>query len=271
MKKTIHVLFGILILMAAQTGSYAGITNGDFESNDLSGWTLNGKGGTLSSTGITIFPQDNHFNVVDLSTKKTSANGSFQAFIDTNYFNSLNATEGLGVSQGDVETFLGISSGSLSGLSTGTIIGGSAIKQGFQANSGDVLSFIWQFGVGGLPPASDAFNDFAFVSVGNSYLSLLSDAQGPIYYHAAYPEYVTTYESFSYTIPATGFYTLGFGVFDVGSEYAFSSLFLDDVKLTSGNAPTQPGATVVPEPATLMLFGLGLLLTCRRPAQNRYL
>lgn len=88
--------------------------NGDFETGDFSNWI---------TTGQTTV-EDFNFGV-------TSADGNYQAVLET-------LQDQTTVSASDIETFLELSSGSLTGSEA---IEGSAMKQTIVAFAGDVVSF----------------------------------------------------------------------------------------------------------------------------------
>jgi hypothetical protein len=183
--------------MLGASPSQAAVLNGDFSSG-FSGWeTL---GNTNASSGAAVL----------------TAGGS-----DTS----------------SIESFLGLASGTLSGIGTSPN-GGSAIKQLFFATAGTVVSFDWLFEANDYLP----FNDFSFVSLVPNGANLLSNV-------AIVGDYGSSgLQSFSSTIGVTGNYTLGFGVLNATDNILNSSLTIDNVSVTP-----------VPTPALLPgLIGLGV-------------
>ncbi len=203
------------------------IINGGFETGDFSGWQ------TLGNTSI----QTANFGI-------SPTEGDFQALLE-NHPPGFN-----GIPTDQVESFLGMSSGSLSALGNGPVIQGSAIQQTFAANAGDLLSFNWNFLTN--ENASDpVFNDFAFVTIRPGPLVTLASTFSNLI-PAPVPTYfsMTDYQSYTYTIPTTGIYTLGIGVVDVSDEFTDSGLLVDNASLSTG---------AVPEPSSLLLCGIGFL------------
>jgi len=147
-----------------------------------------------------------------------------------------------------IESFLGLASGTLSGIGTSPTFG-SAIKQSFFATAGTVVSFDWLFQANDYLP----FNDFSFVSLVPNGANLLSNV-------ATVGDFGSSgLQSFSNTIGVTGNYTLGFGVLNAIDNGFNSSLTIDNV---SGNV------TPVPTPALLPgLIGLGVGVLRKRKAE----
>jgi len=220
---TILAIVGLLSLGLA-TPSFA-ITNGGFETGDFSGW---------DTTGIT--------SVITGSFAGGPTEGTSQARIETG------DSDPAAKSATELETFLGLGAGSLDGLGNGFPTTGSAIKQSFSANLGDMLSFDWNFLTNEGSP--DFINDFSFVTLlslntlGSVNSSTLVPLGGDFNSH-------TGFQKFSAVIPSTGAYVLGLGVVHVDDELFSSGLLVDNVTLT-GDTSTAP------EPGTLLLLGSGL-------------
>jgi hypothetical protein len=165
-------------------------------------------------------------------------------FGDLNNFSGNDA-----VPRTDVESFLGLPSGS---LGQDDFEEGSAIQQTFDVVAGQILKFDYNF------LTVDSI-DFAFVVV-NSNLEILADTtdattpsgadMDPIF---GDPTFETGWQTFSLTLSTDGPLTLGIGVMDQFDEFLASGLLVDNVRLV--DAPSN----VVPEPSSLVIFGIGLL------------
>jgi hypothetical protein len=231
------------VLGAAGSGrARADFINGSYETGTFSGWT------TIGRTSI----QTAAFGV-------TPTDGTFQA-LATNTTDSVSAS--------GLETFLGLSAGSLTTLVRGgggdpttTAIEGSGIKQTVTANAGDVLTFAWDFLTRENLP--DAFsNDTAFIAINGMIFRLantFSSGFSPAPAATGFLDHTGYRTGFSFTIPSAGSYLVGVGVVDAGDNSIDSGLLVDNFVLRTG----------VPEPASVALLGLGGLgfwsLGRRRP------
>lgn len=215
-------------LLFLTTGTVqAAVMNRGFETGDLSSW--------MSIGQVTV--EDEEFGVAP-------AEGTYQVVLET-------LQDETGTSGFDLETFLGLSTGSLTGLGA---IEGSAIKQNITAGAGDILTFSWNF-LSDQDPTETDFNDFALFTLSNTFTQL-ADTSSPntISFSRLFQE--TGYRSYSYTIPSDGTFILGFGVVDIGDDSVNSALLIDDVRVSKANVK-------VPEfisPLSLIAFGMGILL-----------
>lgn len=142
------------------------------------------------------------------------------------------------VSRAELETFLGLPIGSLSGIGSGVANEGSAIATTFSAQAGDTVSFDWNF-VTTLTGFSA--NDVAFVSLTGVPPSQLAASDSPSLTPGAdnfinFPrlgsfslsESSTGSQSFSANIPADGDYTLGIGLIAQNSSSENSLLLVEN-------------------------------------------
>ncbi len=211
----------------------ATLLNGGFETGDFTGWT------TLGETSIetSAFGSD-------------PTQGTSQASL---------STAGAAFAGSIIEEFLGLDPGSLDQLGTsldvipfpGIATQGSAIRQTFTANAGDILTFDWNF-LTNETALFPSLNDFSFVSI-----SSLQDLAGaldqrfqPVISPMTRFYQETGFQPFSFTIPTTGTYTLGIGVTDWRDTTKDSVLLVDNVQIAS-----------VPEPTSaLAVLGFGAFL-----------
>jgi hypothetical protein len=219
---TLAALFSCGLASRVQAAS---LTNGGFETGNFSGWSATGAaiviGKLIGPTGITPAQGDKQAVLSTVLTSKTDS---------------------------QLESFLGLGAGTLDGLGNGNAKEGSAIKQTFTANAGDILSFKWNFLTNEQTPWADArYNDFAFVTLisvntlANTYSGFVNAP-----FVSGFSEQ-TGFQTFSRVLPSAGTYTLGIGVVDVTDTLGASGLLVDDVQLSA-----------TPEPGTMMLLGSGL-------------
>ena len=145
------------------------------------------------------------------------------------------------VPESQLETFLGLSQGDLTGLNNGPVMNGSAIMQTITVSAGATLSFDYDFLTNAAPPATNllgALDPFAFITT-----PTLTDFADNYYLYptpmpAAPPQtgflYQTGYNAFSVTFMTAGTYNLGIGVADVTTDQYSSALLIDNFALTSG-------------------------------------
>jgi hypothetical protein len=216
-------------VVAAVQPASAQLVNGGFETGNFTGWTTTGNA-SIQTSAFGSGPTE----------------GTFEALLSTG-----DPT----VPDFSLEAFLGLAPGSLDNLGNGNATDGSAIRQTFLAEAGDILTFDWNFLTNEGTPSF--FNDFSFVSL--SVLSELGDTTS-IFMNSLTPfNQETGFQTFSFTIPTTGTYTLGLGVTDVADNVVDSGLLVDNVKLTSVPEPTSTLGVLA-----LGAFGAGSLLKRKR-------
>jgi hypothetical protein len=194
------------------------ITNGDFDT-DFSGWMTTGQTRVLDS----------------------------QAFLETCYFDAAGGGCNEDIRLTDftgLQAFLSTIPNNLN------IKEGSAIKQEITASAGEILTFSWNFLTN--EELSEDYNDFAFFTLGDHF-EILADTQSNDLSDDFFSGFnrSTGVKTFSYTIPTTGTYTLGFGVVDVGpdSDPDGAVLFNSALQVDSIRGLA---STPVPEPYTIL-------------------
>jgi hypothetical protein len=226
MTRVASIVLTLAWSLALPLGAEAGLINGGFESGFV-GW---------STTGIVSI------ETAAFGTAPTE--GTQMARLSSGNFSEVGA-----VTDAELETFLGLAAGSIDAVVTtnDVLFGareGSAILQTFFATAGSVLSFDWNFLTSELTPVSDT-NDTAFWTIAPGGVTVLADTHSTFLPSLTVLDEETGFSTVHYVIPATGFYTLGFGVVDVSDFSLGSVLLVDNVQ-------------VVPEPGLLTLLGMGL-------------
>ncbi|WP_017319447.1 PEP-CTERM sorting domain-containing protein [Mastigocladopsis repens] len=211
-------LIGFSTLFSAAPSLAAGITNGGFEDpvNGFNGWEV--KGNTKIETS---------------AFGSGPTEGSQQA---------LTLTAKPAVAASEIESFLGLATGSLNGIANKNVQNGSAIKQTFSATAGQKLTFDWNFltDEGRTGQAGVDYTDFGFVSLG--IVSELADTKFSTFSLSdADFRAETGFNTFEYIIQTSGEYILGVGVANVNDTKVHSALLVDNVKLAS-----------VPEPGSML-------------------
>ncbi len=171
------------------------------------------------------------------------------------------------VATANLEMFLGLTIGSLRAIATNTVIEGSAIKQSFYGNANDILSFDFQFLTdedvsSEFDNPRSGFNDFSFYTwqFSNSPSNVFQLADTFSNFNNSRTPFIseTNAQNRSFSLAQTGYYTVGFGVVDVGDNSFSSALSVDNVKLAS----SEP----VPVPTSLLaltIFSFGAFMKRR--------
>ncbi len=253
--KTIRLVLPVFIfsfLAIFSRPAEAAVINPGFETGDFSGWAFIGEvmiAGPLAGS----VPTDGFGNAYDTDGNPVvpasgfGATGNYQALLGT----GLDSDEPDAVSFSALESFLGLTPGSLSTLTSANLNQGSALKQSIFANAGDVLLFDWAFNTNRTP--NNPLNDYAFFALSATPVKLADTFFGE-FYQADLLNFTTGVHTTTYTFPSAGLYTLGIGVVDTRGGDT-SALLVDNFRLQTA------GGAVVPEPLTFWAFGLGLLLT----------
>jgi hypothetical protein len=253
------------VLASAASGASAAVVNAGFETGDFTGYTRAGDGivgGTLGG----IAPAQGSFQA-ELTTESVAGDGK-----------NLSGTDS--VSAATLESFLGLSSGTLAALGgVPSAIEGTAIRQTIAAAAGDVIHFQFDF----LTLEKQFFgqnyaNDFAFAtlhltsSTGDTTNSVrLAGVSNTTLTFNGFDS--TGYLDFSFTAPTAGNYLLGFGVVDAFPDARGPSVLLLD-GITQSPAPAgTPAAVPLPAaagtlPAAALLVGFAAShYSRRRPSQ----
>lgn len=209
----------------------AAVINGEFETGDLTGWTVAGFGSAqTASFGI------------------TPAQGTYQGYIET--------TGNYTVDSSVVLTSLGVVPfNNIHALGAGTPTNGNGLSQSVTVNAADVLSFDWNFTTSELTEPS-TYDDFAFYTI-NGTPYLLASRNSSTWDTASPPagfEGQTDWATQTYTFPTAGTYSIGFGTFNVGDAGYNSALLLDSIS--------------VPEPGAMALLAIGALALLRQRRQE---
>lgn len=191
--------------------------NKSFETGDLTNWQKAGDV-TIQTAAYGATPTD----------------GTYDALI-TNGFGS--------VSDAKLESFVGLTPGSLDALGNGNATEGSVLAQTISVPAGAKLSFDWNFLTNEGTPSS--YNDFAFFTVGSNPSNTLGNTNSSFVTSPTIFQEETGFGTFSKTFTTAGTYTVAVGVVDVGDSIVDSGLLVDNFSLTDDAGNPLPGSHTV--------------------------
>ncbi len=178
------------------------VRNGGFENKDFNSWKTIGNA-SIQTAEFGIAPTE----------------GDFQALITT-ALGTVNDTE--------IETFLGLNLGEIDLIGNGDATEGSALQKQVVVETGDILSFDFNFLTN-----ETTFDDFAFVSVIPNTNFELADISSASVLSSTRFELETGYDNFTYEFTEAGTYNVGIGIVDVTDTAFESGLLVDDFKVIS--------------------------------------
>ncbi len=164
----------------------------------------------------------------------TPTDGTYDALI----------TNGVGaVSDTALETFAGLTAGSLDGLGNGNATEGSVLTQTISVPAGAKLSFDWNFLTNEGTPSS--YNDFAFFSVGSGTSNTLANTNNSFVTSPTIFNEETGFGTFSHIFTTAGTYKVAVGVVDVKDSMVDSGLVVDNFSLQDDTGNPLPGSYAV--------------------------
>jgi hypothetical protein len=239
MKQFWTTLFCLAVAPLCQ-GAVITLNNQGFETGTTAGWST---AGDVTASGTTV-----------IGSWTVGPAGAYMAVLTPNSSggdeDEVGGSGGVDVST--LENFFGVSSGLLSnGLPPADeATNGAGIYQDFTGNAGDTVSMYWAY------VATDyySFNDPGFAVVtgpGVEQLTVLASIWSGGITVGNFG--ATGWHQFTYVLPASGTYRLGFGVVNTLDTALSPYLMLDNAP---GTLNGQGGE--IPEPGTFVLLGAGL-------------
>ena len=222
----------------------------------------------LVNGGFELSPDFTGFSTIGNTTLQAAdfhapTEGLLQALISNGTGDATSGNNSVAAAQ--LETFLNLSAGTLTNPSTYHAFNGSAIKQTFSVNAGDVLSFNYDF-LTNETIVRGGVNDAALLvslqnGSGPAMLNVLGAPVGPFMNTNpldganGFAAKETGYKTFTTTIAAAGTYTLGLAVTNANDANFESGLLVDNITITPGN--NNGGGGAVPLPLALLVMPMG--------------
>ncbi len=227
--KPFNFTLAVLSLSLAASTALAGVTNGDFATGDLTGWTKTGNVAVDTSAQFGAPP----------------AGFAAQAVLGTADSSGF-LFGGSAVAAASLESFAGLGAGALAAMNA-TV--GSGLRTDFTTSAGDRLVFQWKF-MSNDPQGSPA-DDTAYVVLDNASVFKLTSVNSAAFVgSSASPLFdETAYLTFTSAPLSAGTHSVSLGVFDSVDTLGASALAVTDVHVAA-----------VPEPASALLMLAGTLL-----------
>ncbi|MGH1538307.1 MAG: hypothetical protein ACRBDX_09730, partial [Gammaproteobacteria bacterium] len=159
-----------------------------------------------------------------------------------NTFQGQNPTEGASIAQllangatdAQVEAELGLTAGSLDGLSPGNATDGSSMQTAISVQEGDVVTFDWNFfNAENANDIGNGFDDFAIVNINGTPQTLAQSST------VGTPG-ATGWQTFTFTATEDGVLDLGFAMLNTRDQQVDSSLLIDNLQVNGSSVDTRP-------------------------------